>query len=1314
MSSAYEQEQQEQDGTSLKDLNDKKASQHNLLDIFNDQISSIPNAVEIKHQVLVSENEQMLQEMAPTQSQRERSAEVELEVDDSPVHFDAATLQGSSFTLLEELHLEDEQDDAEKDQHPKASYSQVRNIEEVLINPCSIQVENQTLVKEDKLEGTPRQANLSGNENHEQDKKHVSHVSFANQETVTIIYETEQESYPIVPLTSKELSQFVPTVRFLAEKLISDSKTWKELSDRAVSVFNPVISAEEVQQSHFSSLREAVSRWVSPTGYLEKFFLVAILLNSISMACLDYRHIDADYQPRSDTSRINWTIEKLEIFFTLTFLLETTLKSLAYGLICNGPNSYLRRDTWNILDFLVTLSSAVAMLPGTPNVTALRTLRLLRPLRSISKLDGVRKILQALAASMNDLANVGILLTFLIMTFAIMGVVFWRGLFHFRCRTTPFPVRMPPQKFCTKIQDSCFKDYLAMVQHDPMPHKCLPGVENDQLHMTQASSPWFTLGPQDCLWPLVEDDIRLCSADGSGRNTCPKLSDGTESVCGSNYDSHGNPRFISSNIPYGYNRMQSGVFIKELNWGYTTFDTFWTAFLTTFQLITFEGWSDILYFAMDTTIPMLSISTFTIIVTIGGFILVNLVLAVISGALDNIEDGGDEVAAARRQSDQRHKSSINGDDLISNLKTTVAGNQMIRGVVCSRWFEALSMGCIIFNTIILSLDHYGISDKMTGILETINLVLTAFFALEMVMCMAAYTPKAYIQDSSCQLDFTIVIISLIETSFRLFGSGQSTGFSVFRSLRVFRIFKLAKQWKSLNGLLDTMNETAKEIGSFLFLLLLFIFIFALIGMQFFSNRLRFDLNTGVALSITEVEHLQSVHSVIFPSYYLPRTNFDSFGLSVLAVFQILTGENWNAIMYDAWRATSWQATIYFLLVVILGLYVVMNLFLATLIHKFEGNERLMRAGSARRKRVHRRVAGLTAVVEFTKRFHRIKVRNAKLEEQERLESLSQKKESDSVENQINHASIVTPEFENFSHDTDCATSINSIQPESFWDMFRNEVSKVVDSTYFEQTVLIFIALNCISLGLDNPLNNPSSFLTKSIKVLDFIFLTLFALEATMKIIVNGFVRGENAYLCDGWNCVDFVTVVASIFDLAKIGPGKALRALRAIRVLRPIRMIRRVPELKLVVDALILAIPSVANVAAICVLFFLMFSIFGVTYLKGKLYHCKGPQFDSLPRDMVNYLTYPTTLSAASSGVRQVLLSVNGTPYCQTESWLATNFVPTSKQVCDCLSPGEWVRVRAQNFDNVAEAMQLFFELSTTEGWVSTIEMLILSMSNES
>jgi len=70
---------------------------------------------------------------------------------------------------------------------------------------------------------------------------------------------------------------------------------------------------------------------------------------------------------------------------------------------------------------------------------ALRTIRLLRPLRSINKVKGIRVIVTSLILSFEALANVALFLTFIIILLGTFGLHLFWGMFEWRCRLTPEP-----------------------------------------------------------------------------------------------------------------------------------------------------------------------------------------------------------------------------------------------------------------------------------------------------------------------------------------------------------------------------------------------------------------------------------------------------------------------------------------------------------------------------------------------------------------------------------------------------------------------------------------------------------------------------------------------------------------------------------------------------------------------------------------------------------------------------------------------------------------------------------------------------------
>lgn len=124
-----------------------------------------------------------------------------------------------------------------------------------------------------------------------------------------------------------------------------------------------------------------------------------------------------------------------------------------------------------------------------------------------------------------------------------------------------------------------------------------------------------------------------------------------------------------------------------------------------------------------------------------------------------------------------------------------------------------------------------------------------------------------------QVDFIVTVLSIIEFSCVQGAGMPSMGISVLRCVRLMRVFRYTSYWEGMNDLANALVDSFSSIISLLLLLLIFMMIFALLGMQLFGGRFNF-------------------------AYGTPRTNFNSFEDALLAMFQVLSGEDWNAVMKD--------------------------------------------------------------------------------------------------------------------------------------------------------------------------------------------------------------------------------------------------------------------------------------------------------------------------------------------------------------------------------------------------------------------------------
>ena len=146
-----------------------------------------------------------------------------------------------------------------------------------------------------------------------------------------------------------------------------------------------------------------------------------------------------DYTDRENRNSMNKVLSRISYFFISFYILECILKIVAKGFIVD-KDSYLRNG-WNILDFFVVISSILELLPlNVASIKGIRALRALRPLRSINAIPSMKKLVKVLLISLPNLSNVVLLLTFIVILFAIFGLTEFNGQSYSRCRLTPEPL----------------------------------------------------------------------------------------------------------------------------------------------------------------------------------------------------------------------------------------------------------------------------------------------------------------------------------------------------------------------------------------------------------------------------------------------------------------------------------------------------------------------------------------------------------------------------------------------------------------------------------------------------------------------------------------------------------------------------------------------------------------------------------------------------------------------------------------------------------------------------------------------------------
>ncbi|XP_008934351.1 PREDICTED: voltage-dependent L-type calcium channel subunit alpha-1C, partial [Merops nubicus] len=619
-----------------------------------------------------------------------------------------------------------------------------------------------------------------------------------------------------------------------------------------------------------------------------------------------------------------------------------------------------------------------------------------------------------------------------------------------------------------------------------------------------------------------------------------------------------------------------------------------------------------------------------------------------------------------------------------------------RAAVKSNVFYWLVIFLVFLNTLTIASEHYNQPDWLTEVQDTANKVLLALFTAEMLLKMYSLGLQAYFVSLFNRFDCFIVCGGILETILVETKIMSPLGISVLRCVRLLRIFKITRYWNSLSNLVASLLNSVRSIASLLLLLFLFIIIFSLLGMQLFGGKFNFD-------------EMQT-----------RRSTFDNFPQSLLTVFQILTGEDWNSVMYDgimAYGGPSFPGMlvcIYFIILFICGNYSLLNVFLAIAVDNLADAESLTSAQKEEEEEKERKKLARTASPEKKQEIEKTAVEEETKEEKIELKSITADGESPPA-TKINVDDYQPNENEEKSpYTTTEAPEEDEEEPEmpvgprprpmselhlkekavpmpdasAFFifspnNRFRVHCHRIVNDNIFTNLILFFILLSSISLAAEDPVRHLSFrnqilfyfdiFFTViftieiALKILgnaDYVFTSIFTLEIILKMTAYGAFLHKGSFCRNYFNILDLLVVSVSLISFGiQSSAINVVKILRVLRVLRPLRAINRAKGLKHVVQCVFVAIRTIGNIVIVTTLLQFMFACIGVQLFKGKLYSCTDSSKQTAAECRGYYITYK------DGEVNQ--------PMIQARSWENSKF----------------------DFDNVLTAMMALFTVSTFEGW---------------
>ncbi|XP_042240385.1 voltage-dependent T-type calcium channel subunit alpha-1I-like isoform X5 [Homarus americanus] len=271
----------------------------------------------------------------------------------------------------------------------------------------------------------------------------------------------------------------------------------------------------------------------------------------------------------------------------------------------------------------------------------------------------------------------------------------------------------------------------------------------------------------------------------------------------------------------------------------------------------------------------------------------------------------------------------------------------IKKLVEHRYFQRGILIAILINTLSMGIEYHNQPDILTTIVEMSNYIFSAVFAIEMLLKVIAEGPFGYISNGFNVFDGVIVILSVVEMyeSYSAHAAdptdqqaGQGSGLSVLRTFRLLRILKLVRFMPQLRRQLLVMLRTMDNVAIFFSLLILFIFIFSVLGMFLFGGKFCIRADGSGDCTCREILDPES-------GCLCTRMHFNNFLWATVTVFQILTQEDWNVVLFNGMEKTSHWASLYFVALMTFGNYVLFNLLVAILVEGFSAEDEKKRSVS---------------------------------------------------------------------------------------------------------------------------------------------------------------------------------------------------------------------------------------------------------------------------------------------------------------------------------------------------------------------------------
>ncbi|TYZ63091.1 hypothetical protein PybrP1_002621 [[Pythium] brassicae (nom. inval.)] len=994
---------------------------------------------------------------------------------------------------------------------------------------------------------------------------------------------------------------------------------------------------------------------------------------------------------------------KLDVAFTLLMGIEIVIKSVAFGFY-SGPESYLRRSRFRILNIVVLAASLLSHLGG----AKLAVLRGLKTYRSLTMFAGLRRILRSLIRAVPFLANVGTLALFFLLAFSIFGLEAFGGAFDAQCSVavpsslqhasgdgslTQVIFNALPRVFCSEDASCAVSNQTCFVSAPPSKHVNFDsGISSIFLvFLVVAQDGWVT----DIMEPVLEGRSYWAVAFFvaiivSLVFLVVNLFVAVITTAFMNFtideesDEH-RPRFMGKQNAEEEDThvsmimgatlaieesMQAGAADDELGAADDESDGPKRSSRGSAMLGTPLSAAELILNgkAKEAMDLLAQVQPLRVIRDLTAEATKELIQATSSleefmipfakayqrhtSSSKNTQRGSvgesssSELPIERRRSHAASRKPTLLVDIqehvslqapqVSNTTTERSDESSPSAVarfqrfVFSKKFDDAITGCIVLNTFVLLLEYPNMPAFLQKTLSVSEYLFGTIFFTEMVARVIAMKGvRAYLQSTERIFDMIVVVCTTANMILNNVDIGYS-GLNSVSSLRTLRVSRLMLKWEGTRKLIMSVLKSSRAIMDVVMFLVLFQVVNSILAMQIFGGA-----------------HMYSVDNT-------PRWNFDTFGRSFLTLLQVITGDQWSSVAYDAVDAENphWFLVPFLVVIFIFGQYVLLNLFIAVILDNFSISEE---------EAYQLQLAQIIAIPKELDILEKIEERGVcvfgEVAELEDVSNVKLRMFLGLDDQQVHsHLSTMTSGLSNgrFMHSSKPHGSAGGPSSglcgllASARRRWRFACLNLATSAWFSRFIQLVVVVSCVNLIIDDPhpemsQTPPTDEFTRALTAVNQVSIVVFFIEFAVKVGAFGFgfdylrvsiffkdeqlgYVAKHAYMEDKWNQLDFVLLVIAVIDEVVTGMYPALSAggvFRAGRVLRPLRILNHNHDMKAILSAVAQSVPQVGNVFALCMIVYIIFGVVGRSLFAGKFYSCNDAGVKTAAECIGFFLAYP-------------------------------------------------------------------------------------------